>query len=767
MKYKLPPTGWIHSGKEQAENVSTGLYYYRKNLNLESVPSEAFMKISADSRYRLYVNGKSVSFGPCKGDGQIWYYEQVDIAPYLVEGENILAAVVMRISPLSKGARSIWRTNFPGFFMQGTMKLGDSDKNFSADESWKWHKNDRIIFVDETSTNNYLSVFERAAGNSALAGWMDTDYDDSDWENSQTYSMFQISKANSPGNLNPRPIPSMYEHERRFTGVRCVRESDIQGNVWDSFMAGNRTVVLSANSTHVVEIDAGELTTGFLELAFSGGSTADVEILTSESYVYEPNKELAMPVPKKGDRTDNINGILHGYLDTYHVDGFGNVQNPEKYEPFWFRTFRYIQLKITVGDVPLTLNELKYRETGYPLDVKTLVETSDRELGDIWNISLRSLKRCMHETYEDCPFYEQLQYAMDARTEILYTYCVCADDRMARRTMDDFHRSLRADGLLYSSWPSINTNVIPTFSLFFIMMVYDHMMYFGDKELIERYFPTIEAILNFFHRNLDDRGLVGNIGGILGVSKYWSFVDWAEQWNNTAGVPDSFKDGPITVQSLMYAYALDIAAKLAVYVHRREYGDMLTERSTSLKQAVNSHCVGKNGLYQDGPGTSKYSQHGQVWAVLSDTAPAENQKIIMEMALKDETMPKCSVAMAFYLFRALEKVGLYHETRHLWEPWRSMLKDNLTTCEEDQVSKRSDCHAWGAVALYEIPSVILGIKPTEPGYKSVSIKPNPTHLHSAKGNVITPHGIITVEWEAVDGEVKLNCSIPEGIRRIE
>ena len=104
----------------------------------------------------------------------------------------------------------------------------------------------------------------------------------------------------------------------------------------------------------------------------------------------------------------------------------------------------------------------------------------------------------MHETYEDCPFYEQLQYAMDARTQILYTYAVAADDRLAKRCMEDFRRSQRYDGLLNCAAPRYDTSVIPGFSIYYILMLYDHMMYFGDKELLEKHLPTVEGILNFF-----------------------------------------------------------------------------------------------------------------------------------------------------------------------------------------------------------------------------------------------------------------------------
>ena len=157
--------------------------------------------------------------------------------------------------------------------------------------------------------------------------------------------------------------------------------------------------------------------------------------------------------------------ILTGISDHYAVSGHGIEDMPETYTPFWFRTFRFIRLTIHTADASLTLADYSYESTGYPLEVKSRVETSDPTWASIWDISLRTLRRCMHETYMDCPFYEQLQYAMDSRSEILYTYAVSMDDRLARQCMDDFRRAQRYDGLLNCSYPNSEPNVIPGFSI--------------------------------------------------------------------------------------------------------------------------------------------------------------------------------------------------------------------------------------------------------------------------------------------------------------
>ena len=79
-------------------------------------------------------------------------------------------------------------------------------------------------------------------------------------------------------------------------------------------------------------------------------------------------------------------------------------------------------------------------------------------------------------------------------------------------------------------------------------------------------------------------------------------------------------------------------------------------------------------------------------------------------------IPQCSVSMSFYLLLALQKTGMLDAADKMWDMWRKMLENNMTTCVENYTDERSDCHAWGAVILYALPAVYLGILPTKPGF---------------------------------------------------
>ena len=761
----MKDSNWIWNPDWSAQDKDCPrIMLFRKQIELEEKPYAGRIKISADTRYKLYVNARLVEVGPSRGDHQVWFYDTVDILPYLRKGMNIIGVSVLRYpeDPVA-GNHGMFRTSVPGLYVTGKLEdMAGNEYDVSADASWRCMIDKTVTFYREEERFAPLIIHEHTAGNPEVFGWKNAEYDDSGWNQAKPYIRKLVPEAVSPGNLKPRNIPYMYRKKRRFRNVMDLKKSDHTEADWMAFLKGGKKLIIPAHTETIVELDAGEEMTGYIKTAFSGGKDASVSLLYSEAYVQEG---FAGPerIPIKGDRQDKENGHLQGYEDIYHVAGIGTEAAQEIYEPYWFRTFRFVRLHIRTKEEKLTFHGFDYEETGYPLKAATSVRTSDRSLREIWEISERTLRRCMHETYEDCPFYEQLQYIMDARTQILYTYAVSADDRLARKCMDDLRRSQRYDGVLNCSYPNCNTNVIPGFSIYYILMVYDHMMYFGDRILVAEHMPAIDQILHYFERHLTKEGYVEKIGGVNMEARFWSFIDWAKEWNDTSGMPTAGLKGALTMETLLYIYGLQHAGDLADFLGRGEEAKLYRKRAKDAQESVRKYCTGVNGMLQDGPGIEEYSQHCQVFAILTDTVDMESGKANLLKTIEEPGFTQCTVAMSFYLFRALEKTGLYAYTDQYWNTWRNMVKRHCTTCVESESYARSECHAWGSLILYELPSITLGVRPAAPGYKKVRIAPVAGYLTDASGIVKTPVGDIRVSWKIEDGAFKIDYEVPQNI----
>lgn len=591
---------------------------------------------------------------------------------------------------------------------------------------------------------------------------MGIEYNDSTWHSAIKSTMkTPMLPILDPWRLAERSIPHFPEIDTRFTSVaRCDGELDAVR--WHRLVQSSEAVEIPPNSQTTVVLGAASLTTAFLQFRFQGGAASRIRIRTAECF--EKPSESPTPNPfarNKGNRTD-VSGIIVGQDDFYTIDRNIPADFDVSYEPFWFRTFRYIELHIETSSTPLRVLQLDYRAIHYPLDIKTQISHFPSPgTAKTWEISLNTLRNCMHETYEDCPFYEQNQFAMDARLQILFTYQLSHDDRLARKCMQEFYASRRPDGLIETHFPSPFPGVnIPCFSLYWILMVHDHMMYFGDASLVRRYLGAIDGILNHFDQRLNENGLVGRFAWDV-----WPFVDWTREWSDPASARGDFRNlavppayhrtGVATYNSLVYAYALQKAAELCAFIGRRDTGAEYRQRASNLNNAVVKNCLrggGGGGFFVDGPDSpdEERSQHCQVSAVLSGAVGGDEARDILLRSLIDEQSEyaRCSYAMGFYVFEAARKTNLYDQLRPmLLRPWSDMMSQNLTTWAESAAMPRSDCHGWSAVPVHDFVANVAGLSPGGPGFGTIRFEPRRKHWETMEGSfAIAGSGVVRISW---------------------
>ncbi|KAJ5090787.1 Bacterial alpha-L-rhamnosidase [Penicillium argentinense] len=711
---------WVPNWTDSSqENTAGKIVSFVRSLELSSLPMESILHFSADTRYKVYVNGKRLAVGPTRSSPLIWYYDTLDIAPYLKEGLNIIEFKVIRYFAALRAAMPFQRTSRPGLTVVGNIATDQEFVNLASSEHWVAYVDERTQFPMGLADDVFLHISERADDLAAPKGHH---------MKPVAYNTKTLNGDIPPWNLRPRSIPMPESTPALMETVKAC-DSSIHAIDWTAFFVEQRPLTLSADSKHTIEVQAQVHSTVFLRWEFRAASTSYVglKVTYSEGYELEPRSYPFFR--SKADRLDASSGHIIGPFD--EVSLLLLKDESAVYEPFWFRTFRLLRVEITVGDEPVKLVSLDATQVNYPLNAKaSWKQPEDLYAEKIWEVSIRTMRNCMFDGYSDCPFYEQLQYSGDTRSVGLFHYLLSGDDRLMRQAMTNFAASVTPSGLTQSRFPSHVSQVIAGFSLYWILQVCDHHLYFGDTLFARSFLPRIDGVLDFFHTHTDELGLVSRL-----PQEVWQYVDWVATWGATdehpdKGVPTSGrKSNRHTYFSMLYAWVLQKVAGLVRDVGRPGHAAEYEARAESLLVAIRTHCY--DGEFftdstSDLADELSYSQHCQVFAVICGAAKEEDSVRILTESFTNNRFSKCSYMMRFYAFRAIALAGndLYDRFwDDMWAPWRGMLAKNLSTWEEDDVRQRSDCHAWGSVPIYEYCTELAGVQPISHGCSKISWRP--------------------------------------------
>ncbi|NJK84858.1 MAG: family 78 glycoside hydrolase catalytic domain [Bacteroidales bacterium] len=406
-----------------------GVFYFRKSFDLQNNPKEFIVHVSADNRYRLFVNGKMVSWGPAVGDLNNWFYETVDIASHLKTGKNIVSAQVWNFGPY-KGARQV--SNKTAFILKGN---SSQEQIINSDETWKVTIDKGYYPLNHTSSQiggGYIA----GATDSVDAvlhpwNWNLVWFSDDDWRNAKKLGKGNHSGLNTwygtPWLLKPRMIPSMELIQE--TTPKVLQIEGLKSKPEE--LSLNFNFIVPDHSKVTLLLDNEKLTMGFPNLKVSKGKGAKIIIQYQEA-LFDLNNG-------KGNRNEWKNKTMKGYYDVFLCDGGAN----RLFEPLWIRVFRYVKIEIETQDEPLDVHDFHNVFTAYPFQQKASFTCNDKSMDKIWDVSWHTVRLCALESYMDCPYYEQVQYIGDTRIQALISMYITGDSRLVRNAIDQFNNSIQ------------------------------------------------------------------------------------------------------------------------------------------------------------------------------------------------------------------------------------------------------------------------------------------------------------------------------------
>ncbi|MEF3312249.1 family 78 glycoside hydrolase catalytic domain [Paenibacillus sp. GYB004] len=745
---------------------------FRHEFELPGTAKRSELRIFADSRYMLYINGHYVGRGPCRSDPRWQYYDVWEISALLVPGPNTIAVLALHYGYGT--GQSVHR--IPALLVECTVDQEDGGcTRIASDASWKcslhpaYERNAPRINGCQGPVEVYDARLEDGQ-------WQQPGYDDGDWMSAKARNR-QLSPF---WNLVPRDIPLLEEGEVtacRIAGIGELgerpeavdrlhkqimeEEAGLTVSSMDSVGTAEYTVQRTEQGkASVVTFDFGRMEVGFLQLDVTGAEGDILDVVYAEE-LWE-GKAL-------------LNANNNRSFDRFVLAGGRN----ELELAFGWKAFRYVQIRVRNHKGPLTFHRVGIRTRYYPASRTSGFACPDHELERIWTISAHTLRCCMQDGFLDSSSREQQQWMGDGRVQSIYNYYFTGDSRLHAKLLMQIGQSQDESGMTKSRYPDGHHNFppIPSFCLQWICSFSDYEFYTADNSKVAEWWPNIVLALRWFTAYINEEGVLEDV-------PYWSFIDWGELPAGSA--PDVARGGIIGALNLQYVEALRVAVHFAYQENDAEaaavFGGLADRVEDGIKRLLwNEAAGGYADCAVNGKKSEKVSEITNSLALLHLHRPGEERagRIVRNVFFREAGYPVLKASPYFMLsvYRALSTHGQSGLVlQMIRERYGAMVEAGATTTWENwevfyrtaqgDVRYQSASHAWAAMPIVFMAEQILGVSPAAPGFKRVHVAPRLFGMAHAKGTVATPAGEFHIDVRRQEDQVSLELVVPEGSEAI-
>ena len=659
-------------------------------------PNNAELKIAADTKYWLWVNGELVvregglKRGPTPNDT---YCDIVTNVNNLKFGKN---EVVVLVQYYGRNSFSHRVTATPGLYFD----LSSSLDHITSDDSWKAMRYDAMWGAKREDNLVGFRKYRLAGANVGYDARKAIDFsksvDSDDWSEA-----VEVERDRSDwGELVVRPIPFW-----RWSELRTYESVEQKGEELVCKLPYNAQV------------------TPYIKLRAKGGEK--IKICTDDYWI--------------------------GPACSFYTEYIAREGEQEFETPIWtngHEVLYFIPEGVEVLDV-------KYRESGYDADFIGTFKSDNEFCNKLWEKAKRTLYVNMRDTYMDCPDRERGQWWGDVVIELGQAGYVF-DNRahmLTRKAISELMMHQREDGTIYSPIPGSFMQELPCQMLAAVgeYGFYNYYLQTGDVSIIDEVYNRVKRYL-FDVWNPSNKELVDlRKGG-------WFWGDWGTNIDQEAlqqcwyaiALKGFAKQARITRHNTDAMFAEQNYDKMVGAFNKRywnkelqcyrtpEYRDEPDDRVQAM--AVLAGFVPRERYEAMRNFFKKYYQSSTYM-----------EKYVLEALCK---MGYYEDALERMEKRFGEMVAAKYTT--LWEGWEYTGGRGMTY----KSGHGTYNHAWSGGGLIILSQYIAGIAPIEPEYRKFSVEPNLATLNFVESVVPTNFGNIEMRAEKRGGGLLINLTVP-------